>query len=615
MAQGGDATSAGGTAPLPDTPDAIEIAMAAVNSGQPLPDIARTVLEKQAALLDEEARLVKRQAHELDLKIIPERVLAGLWLLLAAAVLALIGGLAWAVWRAARTDALVVEPFSMPPALVQQGMTGEVAAGRVLDQVSIMLKSRSSTRSASSYQHDWGDDLKIDIPNTGLTLDQGWKLLRRWLGRETRISGDVVQRGDQVTIVVRLGDGEPQRITGPATDIDSLLVAAGEHVLRSTQPYRYAVYISQNPARREEQRAIFQRLIEDRSPTERFWGQIGLAALEREAGNLDAGRRITMQMIADQPNWASGHRNLAYIELYLGRWGPAVQSLAQAQRTPNVPLADAAAARRARNGADANLAFLQKDLPRMMQARATLAGLSEPLPRQSRLVRFQAAMMAHDIEQAGMLASQGLADIVLGNTSVARQSLLDLVQRLEVATLANDHVAIRSLLAQVPAIAAAAQNDPLDGNLTRITASTNWRPTMARAHIALGEFDRAANELANAPADCLPCTLARAALAQARGDMATAARLHDAAVSLAPRLPQPYLERGRFLLAQRKYAAAERNFRAAEKLSNGWADPQKYLGDALAAQGRPAEARAAWAEAVRRAPKWAEAQAALKRAA
>lgn len=117
--------------------------------------------------------------------------------------------------------------------------------------------------------------------------------------------------------------------------------------------------------------------------------------------------------------------------------------------------------------------------------------------------------------------------------------------------------------------------------------------------------------LANTPANCLPCTSARAKLAQAQGDLPGAGRWFNAAVRIAPSLPQPLIDRGRFLLSQQRWAAAEANFRAAERLSRGWADPQKYLGDALAAQGRRAEAKAAWAEAVRRAPKWREAQAAL----
>lgn len=611
MAQGGDATSAGGTAPLPDTPDAIEIAMAAVNSGQPLPDIARTLLEKQAALLDEEARLVKRQAHELDLKIIPERVLAGLWLLLAAAVLGLIGGLAWAVWRAAHTDALVVEPFSMPPALVQQGMTGEVAAGRVIDRIGEMYGRTASVRRATSYERNWGNDLKIDIPNTGLTLEQGWTLLRRSFGRETRVSGDIVETETGLLLSVRLSDGESFQFAGARDQREALIIRAAEAVYRQSQPYRFAIFL-RDANRFDEAEAIYRQLIETGSPADRRWARVGLFnQIFWTKGQFAEASRTVNDAIAVDPDFYLPYLNLGTFHELSGHWQDAHSAYVDAAKRFSGDELQPFDARMDRCVTANYASRYTVDIPGAMTLLDCVAAIDPALVNKLGPVSVPAALAQHDAELA---TKRNQIDNIFKYRPTVRRYRQQ-VRAVEIAMLSGSAANITAAIAAADGAMADVQADgAVNGSRTLLAANVGG-PVLARAHLMLGQLAAAEARLAQSAPDCLPCTLARAALAQARGDMATAARLHDAAVSLAPRLPQPYLERGRFLLAQRKYTAAERNFRAAEKLSNGWADPQKYLGDALAAQGRPADARAAWAEAVRRAPKWAEAQAAFRRAA
>src|SRR5437868_3561162 len=103
---------------IPVTPNPIDIAMVAAVSGKPLPDIARRVLE-------EEARLIRAQCTELRLREVGERVRAALWAILALAALVIVGLIVTVVVKAARSDALVVESFRVPPAMASQGLTGE----------------------------------------------------------------------------------------------------------------------------------------------------------------------------------------------------------------------------------------------------------------------------------------------------------------------------------------------------------------------------------------------------------------------------------------------------------------------------------------------------------
>jgi hypothetical protein len=87
-------------------------------------------------------------------------VRAALWAILAIAALVLVVLLGVVIVRAARSDALVVQPFDVPPALEAKGLTGKVVATQVLDKLAELQVQSESTRPAASYATNWGDELK-----------------------------------------------------------------------------------------------------------------------------------------------------------------------------------------------------------------------------------------------------------------------------------------------------------------------------------------------------------------------------------------------------------------------------------------------------------------------
>ena len=114
-----------------DTPDPVELAMAAASSGKPLPDAARNVLEKHARLID-------CQIGEFRLRKIGESVRAALWAILAVAAFGVVILLGAVLVSATRADALIVQSFRVPPSLEAKGLTGEVVATQVLDKLAGM---------------------------------------------------------------------------------------------------------------------------------------------------------------------------------------------------------------------------------------------------------------------------------------------------------------------------------------------------------------------------------------------------------------------------------------------------------------------------------------------
>ena len=266
-----------------DSDNPVEIAMAAASSGKPLPDAARNVLEKHAVLFDCQAELAKAQTVEIRLRHVGERVRAAMWAALAVLAFLIVALVVSVVVKAARSDALIVQSFRVPPALAASGMTGEVVATQVLDKLAELQEKSESTRAASTYASNWEDELKIDIPNTGATTDQVWKLLRGWLGKETRISGEVIEAGGALALTTRVGAMPGRRFVSETRSLDELVTEAAQVIYRHTQPYRYAITLPiADPVKRAERREVLNGLIRDQSEFERKWAYNGLAVVLRE---------------------------------------------------------------------------------------------------------------------------------------------------------------------------------------------------------------------------------------------------------------------------------------------------------------------------------------------
>ena len=107
--------------PSPTTPDPIEIAMEAEAADAQPDSPARTLLVNQN-------RLVRRQIASEDLSI-------ALKLLTGVAGIAVAVALGAMIWSASRADGLVIEAFSVPPALTERGITGETVARQLMDDL------------------------------------------------------------------------------------------------------------------------------------------------------------------------------------------------------------------------------------------------------------------------------------------------------------------------------------------------------------------------------------------------------------------------------------------------------------------------------------------------
>ena len=573
----------------PGSSSAIDIAMGAAASGKGLPEIARRVLEEQADYLH-------AQTAELKLSHIGNSVRAVLWgvlALLALGMLLLIGAV---VVRAARADALVVESFKVPPAMAAKGLSGDVVATQVLDQLAALQQKTESTRAASSYANNWGNDLKIDIPNTGATADQIWTLLRGWLGKETRISGEVIETPQGLALTARVGGKPGERFVSKTNDLDSLVGQGAKLIFKQTQAYRYAISLDETkPEGLAEATAILSRLTSDESPIERKWAYNGLSVLTRTSADIERSIVMANKALEIDPSMIPALGNLHFGQRRLGHDQQAVETLARAYAIRPGSEYDQRIVKVNNCMTRAGRGDILRDQADSRWARTCFEELG--LNDYGWYAQAQLAAMRHDGGEAARLLTSAGGAHVDDPATIAETRLL-------VAMGADDQPAIAAALS-----ALVIEMDRLHGKRGKAfepELRTYYWPLEAEALTRVGR-GRDAMVVANrTPLDCYACVRVRGLAAWAVGDRKAAQRWFAQAVRQGPRLPAAYLDRGRLLHEAKHYAAANADFAEAVKLSNrGWADAFRYQGDNLVALRRADEARAAYDLALKLAPKWA----------
>jgi hypothetical protein len=199
--------------------------------------------EDAGAFLKDQRALIADQRHHLHVQL--KQLHLGIWekrpgvLLCAAAAfvgLAVAAGIGVMVWDAARSNGLVIEPFSVPPDLAARGLTGQVAASHMLDRLSDLQLQTSTDRPSSTYAIAWDNDIKVEIPETGVSIGELDRFLRHWLGHETHITGDIVRTQTGLAVTARAGQAPARTVTGSEAEMDALVQRAAEAVYAPTQP-------------------------------------------------------------------------------------------------------------------------------------------------------------------------------------------------------------------------------------------------------------------------------------------------------------------------------------------------------------------------------------------
>ena len=260
----------GGAKPSGRADAAVHVALSGAGTSEEAREYLRKqnrLAELQIADLEREDRLRHwslRVHHISDVIKVMFEVTAAL---IALAVIVMIAA---AIWSAAHDDSVVIDAFRVPADIAQRGMSGDVVANQLLDRLAQLQAQTDSSRAPGTYASDWGNEIKVEIPNTGVSIGEAYRYLAGWLGHQTHISGEVWRTENGIALTIRTNGNSSLEFEGRERDLGALLKRAAESVYGQTQPYRYAVYLTTHGRGAEEEK-ILRNLATDGPDSEKPW--------------------------------------------------------------------------------------------------------------------------------------------------------------------------------------------------------------------------------------------------------------------------------------------------------------------------------------------------------
>ena len=588
-------------------PAAIALAFGAASHSERVASRAEAYLENQARLSNKQSVLVDLQSedlrHELKLNHWSARIhhasailKLGFEVAIAFIVLALAVLLGGAIWDAAHDHGLVVESFSVPPDLAARGLTGEVIATRLLDRLSALQAQTNSSRAPSSYANNWGSDIKVQIPDTGVSIGEFNRFLHAWLGHQTRISGDIYRTAAGIAITARAGSATSPTFTGPDSDLDRLIQKAAESVYRATQPYRYAAYLAE-AGRATEAEAAYEALIANGSPADRPWALVGLGSLYETRGDLGRALALFRRSLELRPGFVLADSDILDVELQYQHDEGALATERELVRLSEGPHDSDISNVAWSFGpllSQAGLAAALGDFGAELKANAEVETRPEfqGFVENARLADLRARADLHDAQ--GLRAEY--ADLPPSNDPrilLPREGTF-----LSGEALLGDPT---PFLREAAKFTAVLRKSGATGIL--ILQRRAW-PIEAYGMALLGHSADSHGLIDQTPADCTICLRMRGRIDSMEKNWAGADYWFGRAARFAPSPPFAWTDWGAMLLAKGDTDGAIAKFALAHAKGPHFADPLEMWGEALIAKNRSDLALAKFEEANRYAPNW-----------
>ena len=552
---------------------------------------------KLDAFLDRQSRLTEIQTEHLheQRELMLSRLRLGRWkdritlalqAMTAAVGLALAAAIGVMAWQAHEDHGLSIAPFSVPPDLAARGLTGQVVAARVLDRLSQLQAQTVSGRPASSYANDWGDEIKVEIPETGVSIGELNRWLRDWLGSETRVTGEVVHTGAGLQVTARADGSAGRTIQGSEADLDGLIGQAAEAVYGQTQPYRYAIYLASH-GRQGEATALFARLARSGAAEDRPWAYAGWASILQAQGRHYDAIRMAEAAKALNPKLQPPYETLGASSDTVGHWAVGIdnpaQELAIVRDGSAIGLPPGQKAERVRFLAAVAAYYRSDFLAAAKGLRAVeafdlegrLAGFAPRHLRARALASLHEVTAAEPLE-AGPADNNSYQAIAIGGATL--QNWSQIARRLEQGRGA-------------PGLAGDAQK-------------TVVQPLLAEADAYLGRLDEAKTLIASTPLDCYRCLVSRAEIAGLERDWPAADRWWAELDRQNPTRPLAQAGWARSRLERGDLDGAIAEAREGNRRSRHFADPLEIWGEVLLRKGDLAGAVGKFAEADANAPRW-----------
>jgi tetratricopeptide (TPR) repeat protein len=576
------------------------------------PEVARKTVEflsKQSQLLDTQnehlkdehaARLhfLQGQAREVDIRRFGLRLRVGFQLFLVLVATGIGAGAILMVRDAVTSRQVVVEPVRIPSTLAAHGIDGAIVGSDLLDELGRLQDATRSTSAARGLTGAWSGNIKLDVPETGISLGEISRLLRERFGHDVRIDGDLVgTSAGGLSLTVRGNGVPPKTFEGSAADLRKLTVAAAEYVYSKSQPARWASYLNTH-RRYEESIAFCKSAVGSAEPSERAtlltrWA----VAVENSGGSVRESLGLERAAVKLQPdNWIA-HNNVQNDLMVLadeeGAWKAGEEMRKFAGGRPG----------RAPETYYQNWDYLTWNLEPWLasavaDAEANAGAGTQIVSAGPNIADVE--LRLHDPEAADLALKTAAED----PDDLPGNALAHNVRGREALESGDTGTAVVEMEAYGVAFANPAVSSQNPG----------YQCWIAPVEEAAGHPDKA-DALLKSAGTFVECYRFRADILDGRGNWPGAQKAYAETVALAPDLPAAYYSWGLALARHGDLLGAETKLIDANKRGPHWADPLKAWGDVLLKQGDRKQALAKYDEALKYAPNWKQLKEAREAAA
>ena len=248
-----------------------------------------------------------------------------------------IAALLFLLIREMRRDDIEVAPIAVPARLTDAGLSAEVVALRLLDQLEAAARFARTESVDRPTTELAGAQPDFNVPIAGLSLRSTAQLLRRVLGyRERRVTGEVVlEPGEKLSLRLRLsGHGQIADLRGYAVaDIETLLRDAAPLIWRPLSPRLYAWWVADGIADQQQVRdrlAALRRVgVSVDAETARSIAFLTARSLVRSGRARDALPQFDA-LVESHPGWAAAWSGRALARAALYQLPAAVDDLRRA---------------------------------------------------------------------------------------------------------------------------------------------------------------------------------------------------------------------------------------------------------------------------------------------
>ncbi len=569
---------------------------------------ASVFLRRQAQLLeiqaehlkDEHALRLAHLAHQRHLLLgqrLGQAIRLSFQVVIALVVIVIGIGIAVMLRDAFTSHSVVIDAFNAPAALAARGVTGTVLAGDVLDELTHLQNAARTFNPGfrRNLSNGWSSEVKVAVPETGISLGEISRLLTARFGHDIHIGGDLIETDSGgLALTVRGDNVSPRTFTGSAGELDALVASAAQYLYSQFQPVLWAQYLLWNgrcPEAIDFVKSIYYGGADAQSRAALLdeWALCARPA-RPASGSWQEGARLLQAAIAIQPDYWDAYTELQYMQMYNGeeeaawRTGQTLRHAAGGEPGAADP----------RYFAASNT--LTKDLQAIVSvdtADLQVNGGSGTLFTGDLWEMAQTEALLHDPVAAALTLQTARPDdrdpVAVAGLHLSRGLL---------AADAGDSMGAATELDTADAALSDARVAHLLGSYVSL------RCQLAVAEDAAGHPDKADAVIASG-SHYVDCQRFRGDILDHRGDWAGAQQAYAQAVALAPDLPAAYYSWGVALARHGDLAGALAKLQAANQRGPHWADPLKAWGDVLTQQGHWSDALAKYDEALKYAPNWA----------